>query len=243
MTRSIFLASLALTLVLVFPVAAEVPNLKQTRVNLTLTTQSFSGLAPRLQNLAVQHQADLQNLNLSSENSNGNATIRIAPDKLAGFLQELATLGDVTNQSIHTNDNTSSYLDYQRRLATFEALAKADASKMLAQLPAAQRQDARAEYESFIRDRIRSYRNNLENYKTNYSQAEISINFRQPEMQQQPTAVIVETPETGNEVGEQAVQRSSEGLLMPLYLLVFFNLLGLWAVHRKLDQPGVQSDL
>lgn len=90
-----------------------------------------------------------------------------------------------------------------------------------------------SEYESYVRDRIRSYESNLESYRENGRWAEISISF-QKKAQAAPKPVAVDPiPE---QHPEPTVTPPANSLLAPLYLLILFNLMGLWAVHRKLDR-------
>ncbi|MGE0489154.1 MAG: DUF4349 domain-containing protein [Vulcanimicrobiota bacterium] len=211
------------------------PNLKQVRVNLTLSTQDFNDTATRLQALARQHEADLQNLNLSNESASGSANIKLPPGRVEGFLKELASLGQIEAQNVYTSDNTSSYRDASQHLEAFRAMAKLKTDSLFAQLPEQQRLMVESEYQSYVRDRVRSYESNLESYRENGRWAEISLSF-QKKAPSAPKPVAEDPTPAPAPAGEATVTPAGNSLLAPLYLLVLFNLMGLWAVHRKLDR-------
>lgn len=245
MHRKLALLTLALALIAA-PLAAEqrLPNLEQTRVNLSFHVPTFDGLAARLQGLAEKHQGQLTHMSLQSQSTSGSVNIKIAPDKLQAFLKTVDELGRLESQNISTSDNRQSYLDTKKRLDAYRAMAQVSSAKVFASLPGDQKALAREEYDRFVQDRIRSYENSLRSYEEQSSAVEISISFQQPQPKRPQGEQQQEQPEgeAGAEPAAQAVSGVDPTLMKGLYILGIVNLAFLWAFYRRFESSTEESN-
>lgn len=229
---------LLVMLLAALPAAAEAPpQLVQTRVNASILAPSFDATAASLNGLITQHNGRVSNLSLDSNSSTGSAYLKLPPARLDSFLKELPKLGTVESQNLSTSDNTRGYFDTEARLKAFEQLARVDVKSLLASadMSPEERLAVRAEFDNYVRSQIQSCRSSLQTYQDYQNWVEVSLSFRKPqqaESQGQP-----HQHETSPEQPLPAPAGTSQGSqLMPVYALVLFNLLGLWAVHRRLER-------
>lgn len=241
------LLSFTIVLTLLTPLQAEtLSRLTYSRHQLEIQVNSFEELGNRIRAAAAQNNAHVENLNLDGNNRSGNVNLKVAPGSSAGLISEMSKLGRVVRQNEYQNDNTSSYRQYEQKAAAFRALAKVDPNALFSKVPASERQMVKAEYESFVRDRLQSYETNLENYERQAALTEVQVTFTLSAnaggQQHQPQGDQQE--ETGAEepASVQVQKAAPAGNLLPVYFLCFANLIALWAIYRRMEEVQLPKE-
>jgi uncharacterized protein YukE len=223
-------------------IALAQESYKQSRANLTIRVASFSQAADDLREVTSQFDASIQNLNLHRDNDSGNANIRVAPDQLAEVVRELSNMGLLENQSQSVNDFSSNFQQYQRRMKVFRLLQEADMRPAFAKLPSELRGEAEAEYQNWIKGQVTSAESSLRSYKEQTAYAEIYVNFTKDSATQAQVVEVTQSDVDQVENAPREVAPPASGNNTPspeFFVLCLINILGLWAIYRKVDNSTV----
>lgn len=190
--------------------AKPAPRLVQSQVRAQIQVQDMTSISQGLDKLCQEHQAQIVHFNYDRNNSNGNFNVRVPEDKLGSFCAGLRTLGEVRSENRNSSDNTASYQDAQNNLALAEKAISAHWTVSGDGLSARDRGLVDAEFKTYLRDRINSYRNTMRNYEQNRGLAEVNVSLSsqsqaQP-VERQPRSRGHLTVETG-EPSEVVVER------------------------------------
>lgn len=164
-----------------WPAAAKpVPSMLQSRYNAQLEVQNFQELPAKIDGICRECDGQITNFNSDLNSGSGNLNVRVPEAKLSRCVESLRGLGVVRNENRSVSDNTSSYQDAMRNLSLYE---KALATQWSPQgnLSAAERGMVDAEFKSFLRDRVNSYRSSINSYEQNRGYAEISVSLSGPQ--------------------------------------------------------------
>jgi len=238
--------SLGLSLILVVTAAAKpMPRMVQSHYNAQLVTQDARDVTERLESLCRECDAQISNLNSDQTNGNGNLNLRLPEDKLNRFSQGLRKVGSIRSENRSSSDNTNSYLETQRNLAMAEKTMSAQWTVSGTSLTATERGLVDAEFKSYLRDRINSYRSTLSSYEQNQGMAEVSINWSAPPNNPQPAPPeqvqqLSTMGPTRVEVIEAPVESPwKASLLGPAAVMLM--LIGYFLVRRRAE-PCLNSD-
>lgn len=242
MRSSKFFVSLFLLSLLANPAWAR-DLYTQERVNLTLAVDSMSVAADKVREISEQNDAQLQNLNISTDGGNGNVTLRVAPANVSSVVLKLTGLGRLQSQSQSSSSYASSVEQYRARIKAFRALQNVSVDKQFAQLPEGSRELVAGEYASWVSGQITSSESSLRSYEEQGRYAEISITFSRIS---DSGAQIPATSEQQVSTEESVHQSSGERSTSPQFLfLCLLNMLGLWVIYRKIDSiaslPGLRD--
>jgi Domain of unknown function (DUF4349) len=228
---------LALALFLLISPSWAEGQYKQERVNITIRVTSFGQTADDLREVVAQHNTIIQNLNLDRNSTSGNANLRVPPEQLAALVQNLASLGDVENQSQSTNDFSSSYQQYSQRMKTYQALQSLNLGKTLDNLPAGQREMAQLEFKNWLNSQLSSAESSLKSYQeqAQYAEVYLTVNKLDP-TQPNPEVVPVDQQDPALSQPEQpAASPKSNSPAPEFFILCLINMVGLWLIYRKVD--------
>ena len=176
LTRS-FHVGLIAALLSASVLAKPTPRMVQSRYNAQIQVQDMATLSPALDALCRECQGQITNFNCNTEGGNGNLNVRVPEDKLERFTEGLRRLGALRNENRSTSDNTTSYADAQRNLELAEKTLSAQWTVSGSQLSAVEKGLMDAEFKAYLRDRINSYRSNINNYEQNQGFAEVSLSL------------------------------------------------------------------
>jgi len=174
--RNIAFAAFALGLSLGVS-AKPIGGFLQRNYSAQLEVQETQQLSSSVEQLCKKSQAQITNFNFDSAGGSGNLNVIVPDDQLDRFSEGLRHLGKVTRENRSMSDNTTSYLDCQRNLANAEKSLAAHWSCQGSELTALERGLAEAEFKTYLRDRIQSYRSQLVNYEQNRGVSQVSVSF------------------------------------------------------------------